>query len=63
MAGYLATITPEVLQNHRLENHFGRAQWYSYVKWVKWKLIAVHLEIVLILMQDRYMVCAKCGIG
>jgi hypothetical protein len=48
---------------YRLENHFGRTQWYSYMKWVKWKPIAVHLEVVLILMQDRYMVCSECGIG
>jgi hypothetical protein len=27
------------------------------------KLISVHLEIVLILTQDRCMVCAKCTIG
>jgi hypothetical protein len=30
------------------------------VMWVKWKLISVHLEIVLILAQDRCMVCAEC---
>ena len=30
---------------------------------LKWKLVSVHLEIVLILMQDRCMVCAKCTIG
>jgi hypothetical protein len=29
---------------------------------LKWKLISVHLEIVLILMQDRCTVCAKCMI-
>ena len=29
----------------------------------KRKLVLVHLEIVLILMQDRYMVCAECTIG
>ena len=26
---------------------------------LKWKLVLVHLEIVLILMQDRYTVCAE----
>jgi hypothetical protein len=31
--------------------------------WVKWKLVSVYLEIVLILMQDRCIVCAKCAIG
>ena len=30
---------------------------------LKCKLDAVNLEIVLILMQDRCMVCAKCTIG
>ena len=30
---------------------------------LKWKLISVHLEIVLILMQDRCMVCAEHTIG
>jgi hypothetical protein len=48
---------------HRLENHFGCTQWYSYVTWVKWKLILVHLETVLILMQDGYLVCAEGAIG
>ena len=30
---------------------------------LKWKLVSVHLETVLILMQDRYTVCAECAIG
>ena len=30
---------------------------------LNWKLVLVHLEIVLILMQDRCMVCAECTIG
>ena len=30
---------------------------------VKWKLVSVHLEIVLVLVQDRCMVCAKHTIG
>jgi hypothetical protein len=29
----------------------------------KWKLISIHLEIVLILTQDRCIVCAKHTIG
>jgi hypothetical protein len=33
------------------------------VMWLKWKIDLVRLEIVLILMQDRYMVCAKHTIG
>jgi hypothetical protein len=28
-----------------------------------WKLIFVHLEIMLILTQDHYTVCAECTIG
>ena len=31
--------------------------------WLKWKLDLVHLEILLILMQDRCMVCAERTIG
>jgi hypothetical protein len=30
---------------------------------LKWKLISVRLEIVLILTHDRCMICAKCIIG
>ena len=44
---------------HRLRNRFGCTQWYSKVTRLKWKLNSVYLEIVLILTQDRYMVCAK----
>ena len=28
---------------------------------LKWNLVAVHLEIVLVLVQDRCMVCSKQG--
>jgi hypothetical protein len=48
---------------HRFRNHFGRNQWYSYVTWVKSKLVLVHLEIVLISMQDRCTVCDECTTG
>jgi len=44
---------------HRLGNHFGRNRWYSYVMLFKWKLILVHLEIVLITTQDGCTVCAE----
>jgi hypothetical protein len=47
----------------RLRNCFGRAQWYSYVSRLKWKLISFDLEIVLTLTQDRCTVCAKRAIG
>jgi hypothetical protein len=43
----------------RFRNHFGRAQWYSYVTRLKSKRVLVRLEIVLILTQDRCMVCAE----
>ena len=48
---------------HRLKNHFGCTKWNSYVTWLKWKLVFVRLEIVLILTQDRYTVCAEQTIG
>ena len=44
---------------HRLINHFGRTRWYSQVMRLRCKLDAVYLEIVLILTQDRCMVCAE----
>jgi hypothetical protein len=30
---------------------------------LNWKLVSVHLEMVLVLVQDRCMVCAKYTIG
>jgi hypothetical protein len=33
------------------------------VTWVKWKLVTVHLETVLISTQDKCTVCAKRTIG
>jgi hypothetical protein len=48
---------------HRLGNYFGRTQWPFYVTWVKWKLVSIHLETVLILTQDMYRVCTECAIG
>jgi hypothetical protein len=48
---------------YRLINHFGHTRWYFYVTRLKWKLVLVCLEIVLILMQYRCMVCAKHTIG
>jgi hypothetical protein len=33
------------------------------VTWVMWNLILVHLKIVLLSVQDRYMVCAKHTVG
>jgi hypothetical protein len=48
---------------HGLTNHFGRTGWNSLVTRLKWKLVSVHLEIVLILIRDRCTVCAEHIIG
>jgi hypothetical protein len=48
---------------HRFGNRFGHARWYSVVTSLKWMLVLVCLEIVLILTQDRCMVCAERNIG
>ena len=59
-----ARKVPDLRQtSHRIINPFGRNRWYSYVMRLKWKLISVYFEIVLILMQDRCMVCAECIMG
>jgi hypothetical protein len=47
---------------HRLRNCFGCTEWYSWVTRLKWMLVSVRLEIVLILFQDRCTVCAKVTI-
>ena len=44
-------------------NHFGHTRSYSYVTLAKRKLVLVRLEIVLILMHDRCMVCTECNTG
>ena len=31
--------------------------------WVMWNLVSVHLDTVLVSVQDRCMVCARCNIG
>jgi hypothetical protein len=33
------------------------------VTWLMWNLISVHLEKVLLSVQERCSVCAKCSIG
>ena len=48
---------------NRLGSHFGCTRWNSKATWVKWKLILLCLEIVLILAQDRCTVCAECTMG
>jgi len=47
------------LMHHSLRNHFERTIWYSWVKRLKWKLGSVSLEMVLILMQGRCIVCME----
>jgi hypothetical protein len=42
--------------------HFIHTRWYSKVTRLKWKPILVRLGIVLILTQDRCMVCVECTI-
>jgi hypothetical protein len=48
---------------HRLRNHFGHAQWYSYVTTLKWMLVLVCLDIVLTLTPHRCTICAERTIG
>jgi hypothetical protein len=49
--------------NHRTSNHSRHTRLYSEVTRHKWNLVSVHLEIVLILMLDRFIVYAKRAIG
>jgi hypothetical protein len=48
---------------HNLRNHFGRTRWNSKVTWVMWNLVLVHLDILLVPVQDRCMFCAKHTVG
>jgi hypothetical protein len=48
---------------HEHENIFRHTRWNFLVTLVKWNLVLVHLEIVLILAQDRCTVCAECATG
>ena len=48
---------------HMLINHFGHTRCYSLVMRLKSKFNLVRLEIVLLLMQYRCMVCAERTIG
>ena len=49
--------------HYRPRNHFGCTRWYSEVTWVKWILVSVQPEIVLVSTQYRSMVCAERTIG
>jgi hypothetical protein len=48
---------------HRLRKCFGCTGWYSWVMRLKWKLVSVCLETVLVSVQERCIVCAKRTIG
>jgi cytochrome b len=48
---------------HKHGNRFGHNRWYSYVMYVKWKLVLVHLVVVLASAQDRCTVSVECTIG
>ena len=48
---------------HRLRNRFRRTRWNSKMTWAIWNPISIHLETVLVSVQDRCMVCAKSTRG
>jgi hypothetical protein len=48
---------------NRLGNRFGCTQWNSYVTWVMSNLVSVHLEMMLLSLQDRCTNCAKRNIA
>jgi hypothetical protein len=48
---------------HRLRNCFGHTRWYSWVTRLKWQLVLVCLDIVVILTQERCTVCVVHTIG
>ena len=48
---------------HWLRSGFGHTRWYSLGMRLKLKFILVCLEIVLLLTQDRCMVCTERTIG
>jgi hypothetical protein len=43
----------------RLRNCFGCTQWISKVTLVMWNLGSIHLETVVLSVQDRCTVCAE----
>jgi hypothetical protein len=48
---------------HRLGNHVRTHLMELLIEWVMWSLVSVRLDIVLVSVQDRCTVCAKCAIG
>jgi hypothetical protein len=51
------------LMYHRRGNRFRHTRWDSYVMCVKWKLVSVCLDLVLVSARDRCTVCAEHTIG
>jgi hypothetical protein len=47
-----------LIRKYTLGNHFLRTLWNSLVTWVKWKLVSVHLQIVVTLV-----LCAEYTTG
>ena len=48
---------------NRLGSRFGCTRLISKATWVKWKLILLRLEMVLVLAQNMCTVCAECTMG
>ena len=48
---------------HRLRHHFGCNRSYHKLTGLKWKVVSVLSDIVLIMMQDRSTVCIEHTIG
>ena len=46
-----------------METALGTPEWYSEVMYFEWKLVFVHLEVVLVSAQDMCTVCAECTSG
>ena len=46
-----------------MEIALGTPEWYSKVMYVKWELVSVRFEIVLVFRQDMCTVCAECTSG
>ena len=46
-----------------MEIALGTPEWYSKLMYVKWKLVSVRSEIVLVFAQDMCSVCAECTLG
>jgi hypothetical protein len=63
-SGYSVIVSAKLVHGlrqtyYRLRNHFGRIRWTYSVILVMWNLVPIHLETVLVSVQDRCMVCPK----